>query len=201
LGVPCRTCGRTYDVALFQFGRTIHCTCGSRVALEPRAEPPTGELRLFADAMLGRLARWLRILGYDTAYEAHISDEDLARRCFLEGRVLVTRDRRLGEQWRVPRVVLLRAEAPLEQLRELFERLGLERPGALFRRCPLCNALVEPLARASVRGLVPERVRRERERFVRCPRCRRVYWEGSHTQRMRTRLATLLGNALSQGGD
>ncbi len=194
MAVPCPTCGRTYDVALFQFGRTIHCTCGTRVGLEPREAPPTGRPRLFADAMLGRLARWLRILGYDTEFESDIGDEALVRRCIREGRILLTRDRRLLQEWRVPRAVLLRAEGPLEQLREAVTRLGLSGDARLFSRCPVCNTPVRAVDRPEVRGAVPERVWRECDAFVRCPRCARVYWEGSHTRRIRERLAGVLGS-------
>jgi uncharacterized protein with PIN domain len=192
MAVPCPTCGRTYDVALFQFGRTIHCTCGTRVGLEPRVVPAVGEPRLFADAMLGRLARWLRILGCDTAYESGIADEDLVRRCLSERRVLLTRDRDLIEEWRVPRALLLVPEDPLEQLRNVVMRLGLEAWICFFRRCTVCNALVESVERSSVQGEVPERVFWTQEQFVRCPDCRRVYWEGSHTRRIRARVAHVI---------
>jgi uncharacterized protein with PIN domain len=192
MAVPCPTCGRTYDIALFQFGRTIDCTCGTRVAHEARVATPPGEPRLFADAMLGRLARWLRIIGYDTEYDPHIADETLVRRCWREGRILLTCDQRLAGEWTIPRALVLRSGDALTQLREVVDRLALDRDRPLFSRCPLCNALVQPVERTAVQDEVPERVWREQERFVRCPRCRRVYWEGSHTRRMRERLARTL---------
>jgi uncharacterized protein with PIN domain len=197
MAVPCSTCGRTYDVALFQFGRTIDCTCGARVGIEPREAPPPGPTRLFADAMLGRLARWLRILGHDTAFDADIADGDLVRRCIEEGRVLLTRDRRLMDEWRVPRALLLRAEDPNEQLRETVTRLDLSHEGPLFSRCTVCNAPVERVDREHVRDQVPERVWHACEVFVRCPSCGRIYWEGTHTRRIRERLDGLLGSGSS----
>jgi uncharacterized protein with PIN domain len=189
MAVPCPTCGRSYDVSLFQFGRTLHCTCGTRVGMEPRVAPPAGELRLFADAMLGRLARWLRILGCDTEYDPHIEDETIVRRCLTEGRVLLTRDRNLLEEWRVPRALLLASEKPLEQLREVVTRLALEGSLHLFGRCTVCNTPVESVDRSLIRDRVPERVWRTQDRFTRCPGCGRIYWEGSHTQRIRARIA------------
>src|SRR5262245_58046319 len=104
MGVPCPRCGRAYDVALFQFGRTLHCTCGERVALEPRlrtAPPSSAESRFFADAMLGRLARWLRMAGYDTRYDPRVSDAELVRSAVEEGRTILTRDRALARDWSV----------------------------------------------------------------------------------------------------
>lgn len=195
MAVRCPGCRREYDVALFQFGRTLHCACGARVGLEPRVEPPRppGEPRFAADAMLGRLARWLRVIGADTTYEPHIEDATLARMAFDEDRIVLTRDRALPEEWRLPRVLLLDSEAPLEQLRQVAETYGLEWRGHLFRRCSLCNAPLRRIAAVTARGRVPERVAHELSRFAECRRCRKVYWEGSHTRRMRRVLERALG--------
>jgi uncharacterized protein with PIN domain len=181
-------------VALFQFGRTIDCTCGCRVGLEPRVRrgPPGAQSRFMADAMLGRLTRWLRTLGYDTAFDAAIIDADLARRGIEEERTILTRDRRFPEQWRVPRLLVVEAERPLEQLREVARAFGLDARSRLFTRCARCNATLAAVARAEVADRVPERVLRERDRFARCPGCGRVYWEGSHTARMRRLLRETL---------
>jgi uncharacterized protein with PIN domain len=181
-------------VALFPFGRTIHCACGARVGIAPRALPATSrEPRFLADAMLGRLARWLRVIGADTAYEPDIADTELARRAIEEDRVVLTRDRALPEEWRLPRVLLLESEAPLEQLRQVADRYGLEWRGRLFRRCSLCNATLAPIEAGRARERVPERVAREQRRFAECRGCHRVYWEGSHTRRMRRVLEQALG--------
>ncbi|MEE9606745.1 MAG: Mut7-C RNAse domain-containing protein [Myxococcota bacterium] len=194
MAVPCPSCGREYDVALFSFGRTIHCTCGTRVGVEPRVEHrPAQEPRFMVDAMLGRLARWLRVLGYDSAYQADIDDEHLVRRALDENRVILTRDRALAEEWRVPSILVLRTEAPLEQLRQVAGRMRLDWRGRLFRRCSVCNAPLTPAAPEQVAGRVPARVLRELRRFVECRSCGRVYWEGSHTARMRSVLEETLG--------
>jgi uncharacterized protein with PIN domain len=144
-----------------------------------------GAIRFIADAMLGRLGRWLRTLGYDTAFDAEIADADLARRGIEEGRVILTRDRRFAEQWRVPRVLVLESQAPLDQLREVAHAFDLDAESRLFTRCSRCNATLDAAPPQEVADRIPERVLRERSRFARCPSCGRVYWEGSHTARMR----------------
>ncbi len=147
-------------------------------------EPP----RFIADAMLGRVARWLRTLGYDTAYDASIEDEDLVRRALLERRYILTRDRGLPEEWRVEPCFVLSAEGTEEQLTEVARALGLKRPARLFTRCRACNAELEPARPADVSQRVPPRVLERATDFRRCPECERVYWEGTHTERMRALL-------------
>lgn len=147
--------------------------------LDPAAEP-----RFLADAMLGRLARWLRLLGFDTAYDAAINDSDLARRAYEEGRVVLTRDRALPEEWRLPRVVVLESESLREQLRELA-RVFPMRGGKLFSRCSHCNAPLQDVAVERVAERVPPRVLERQASFRRCAACNRVYWEGSHVARIR----------------
>lgn len=197
MAIRCPGCGREYDVSLFQFGRTIHCTCGHRVGLEQRVGPALtmDRPRFFADAMLGRLARWLRTLGYDTAYDDGIEDADLVRRAIGEGRYILTRDRRLPEEWRVEGCLVLGAEETMEQLAEVISAYGLSRPSRLFSRCRECNAVLEPAARDEVSHRVPSRVWEREEAFYRCPGCDRVYWEGTHTERMRAVLERVFHGA------
>lgn len=192
--VRCPGCGREYDAGLFAFGRTRHCTCGARVGREPPATGPDPgpDPRFFADAMLGRLARWLRILGYDTRYEAHVEDAALVQRAVQEERVILTRDRALPEEFRVPALVLVEAERPEDQLRELVTRFGLDTEGRLFTRCSRCNGGLEPAPRHLIAEQVPPRVLRDHDRFKRCPGCGRVYWEGSHADRIRLALRRVL---------
>jgi uncharacterized protein with PIN domain len=185
VGVPCPGCQRQYDVALFGFGRTLWCSCGCRVGAEPRvralAQPP----RFLADTMLGRLARWLRLLGFDCAYPGEIGDEALVRWGVEEGRVVLTRDRSLPEEWRVTGIRVLRAERAFEQVVEVLRAFDLGGAVRLFSRCSECNLPLVEAAAQEVADRVPPRVRASQREFRACPGCRRVYWEGSHTERMR----------------
>ena len=198
MSVPCPRCGRDYDVALFQFGRTIHCTCGSRVALAARVRDiasPSGEIRFMVDAMLGRLVRWLRILGCDAEFDAEIADAELVRRALEEQRVILTRDRRLPQEFSVPHLLILEFEAPLEQLRQVTRAFDLDWRSRLFTRCSRCNRPLEPAAPRVVAERVPPRIRSEQQRFLRCASCGRIYWGGSHIARMRRLLEQTLGDA------
>jgi uncharacterized protein with PIN domain len=146
------------------------------------------------DAMLGRMARWLRIIGYDASYDAQISDEELARRAFEEDRIVLTRDRALPDEWRLPRVLVLDSEDALEQLRQVVAAFDLDWRARQFSRCSRCNTLIEPKSPEEVADRVPPRVRREQSEFFACPTCQRVYWEGSHLERMRRDLERALGD-------
>lgn len=195
MAIPCPSCGREYDVTLFQFGRTVHCACGSRVGLEKRLETTfaSGEPRFMVDAMLGGLARWLRILGFDAAFDAEISDEDLVRKGLREGRHILSRDRGLEDAWRVAQLTILKEEGEEAQLKVVLNRFELAGRIRLFTRCTLCNVLLVPVGREEVEDRVPERVLEAQDSFARCPSCQRVYWEGSHTERIRSRLKEVLG--------
>ncbi len=176
--VQCPRCGRAYAAGRFELGRALQCACGATVAPETMARPEAlaRPLRFAADAMLGRLARWLRLLGFDTTYVPDIHDADLVRDAVAERRILLTRDRGLAREWRVGGIVLVKAEAPMAQLAELDGVFNLARDAALFTRCARCNTRIES---------VDDRVRR-------CPECRRLYWAGSHVRRILATLRTVL---------
>jgi hypothetical protein len=149
--------------------------------------------RFAVDTMLGRLARWLRAMGYDTAYPGQVDDRRLLELARAEGRILITRDQRLA-LLAAPRECLVRAETLDRQIQEVVERLGLEpREDDWLTRCLACNALLEPREREAVAETVPPHVRASQERFWGCPGCERVYWSGSHADRMLERLGRLLG--------
>jgi len=140
--------------------------------------------RFLCDAMLGSLARWLRFFGYDAGYmDPSAEDCLLAERARSEGRWLLTRDRELAAIG--PRTMLLRSDSVEDQLVEVFERLG-ERPsvGLDRARCGECNGELEPADPGEVAEHVPPYVLRTAARFKRCRGCGRVYWPGSHGDRI-----------------
>ena len=144
-------------------------------------------LLLLADAMLGRLAKWLRLLGYDTAYGSRASDPELAHRARAGGRVLLTRDRELAKRKGL-QSLLIRSQVLEEQVREVREALGSP-PHPALSRCPVCNALLVSTDPDAVAGYLPPHVLKTQSGFRRCPGCQRIYWPGSHTRAMSVQMA------------
>jgi uncharacterized protein len=152
---------------------------------------PARPVRFLADAMVGKLARWLRILGYDTLYFREIDNDRLLELARAEGRRLVTRDARLiGRRPGLPHT-LIRDDRPEQQLRQIVRELRLCPSTGLLTRCVECNATLEPIAKEQARPRVPPYVFRTQERFSRCPDCGRLYWKGTHEERIRARLKEL----------
>lgn len=142
--------------------------------------------------MLGRLARWLRVLGYDASYDPALSDRALVALAASEDRLLLTRDRHLLRELRPARALEVTHDAPLEQLRTLVTRLELVPPPELFTRCLLCNAPLVDVPPSAYATLVPPESRGLPGPVRQCPVCERVYWPGSHARRMRGALALAL---------
>lgn len=145
-------------------------------------------MRLLCDHMLGTLAKWLRFMGYDTAYPGPIDDTQLLSLALQEDRVLLTRDKELAS--RSPRALRVRSANLEEQIREVASALDLKLVDPLSR-CSLCNALLVPATLEEVRDLVPEGVRLRHTSFWQCPSCHKIYWQGSHWDKMVERLNQL----------
>ena len=159
--------------------------------------------RFLADVMLERLARWLRAAGVDTASAPGTAPDAAVRRlAAAEGRVLLTRDRALaaactadhGTELDVDRCYRVHASAPIAQLLEVAHVFDLGRPTLVFTRCLVCNTPLRPAAAAEV-FTPPAAATPADKPLWTCPGCGRVYWEGSHTRRMRQALARALNSA------
>jgi uncharacterized protein len=138
------------------------------------------EPRFLADAMLGRLARWLRLLGYDTAYAPDAPDHQITARSLRERRVLLTRDRHVSRRHAF-RVIVLDTDRVREQVRRVLHELNVTPvPHRFFTRCSACNLPLEVMEKTQAQGRVPARVFEGRTDFFRCPGCGKIYWSGSH---------------------
>jgi uncharacterized protein with PIN domain len=148
----------------------------------------------FADAMLGRLARWLRMLGYDTAYDKVIADESLISRVLTEQRWLLTRDSYLVQRKVLRgRHTLIVSDHLQEQLQQLQSDLHikLDLSDTTASRCAACNSILIVIPHEKATSTVPAYVARLHPRFVQCPNCERVYWPGTHWTHMLARLQAL----------
>lgn len=145
--------------------------------------------RFTADAMLARLARWLRVLGWDTRLDPALPDPQIVRLAEIENRILLTRDRGLLRELQPVQALEIRHDQPLVQLVQVVGELQLAAPSELFTRCTVCNTpLSAPLDPADRVRLLPPDVQQLPGTARACPGCGRVYWPGSHARRMRAAL-------------
>jgi uncharacterized protein with PIN domain len=142
--------------------------------------------KLIVDGMLGRLARWLRVLGYDTVYAPDTDDTELMRRARAEGRVLLTADRALAKR-RSARTLLIEAQELADQLRQVQAALGPS-PNGVFTRCVACNGALVPVEKSALSDRVPPYVLATHNEFRRCVDCDRIYWPGTHVEHMKAML-------------
>ena len=145
--------------------------------------PTSEQVKFAADRMLGRLARWLRVLGQDVIYGRHLSGYGLIRAARAENRLILTRDRRL-KQKQPPPFIFIDSNDYREQLRQVIRECDLRAGDVLFTRCLECNAVLQPKSKESVESLVPPYVFSTQEKFYWCPQCRRLYWPATHHQKM-----------------
>ena len=155
------------------------------------------EIRFAVDRMLGRLARMLRLLGYDTFYANDMTTAQLLAMRRSGERVILTRGETAQRFPHLDKVLSLKSEYPPQQLREVVERLGLDTRSGLWTRCTLCNAPIERVEKAGVEALVEAKIFQLYEDFYRCTGCGHVYWHGSHVDRILRNLEFVLGRSSS----
>lgn len=176
---------------------------GDRVAVYPKFEAldvtpllrvrerPLRTTRFVADAHLGGLARLLRLAGFDTLYDNHFADDEIEALAASQERIVLTRDRELLKRRTITHGCYVRSLKPQMQLQEVIDRLDLAASVRAFRLCLTCNAPLRRIDRVEAQGRAPEGVLERHSQFVTCDVCRRVFWEGSHWERMRTLIDTL----------
>jgi uncharacterized protein len=150
-----------------------------RLRPEPLRDP-----RFLADAHLGKLARHLRLLGFDTLFYNDVGDSRLVEISLAERRLLLTRDRALLMRRELTHGCFVHAVMPDEQLAELFQRLDLFRRQRPFTRCMECNSRLLVIGKQRVIPLVPKRVAELYTEFWRCSDCAKIYWKGSHYRQL-----------------
>ena len=168
---------------------------GDQMELHPIPNGCPIEPRFLLDNHLGRLAAYLRMLGFDCLYENDYSDEDLDEVLQREARILLSRDRRL-----LMRKVVIHGYCPrsldsLEQLTEVIQRFDLIGRILPFHRCLRCNHPLEPLPKEAVLDRLEPLTKLYFDEFQLCPACKQVYWKGSHYERMQRIIGKLTGHS------
>ena len=152
--------------------------------------------KFLADENVGKLGKWLRILGYDVAYQSPATDAQLALKALRENRVILTRDREFAKRRMVERYLLLASQDPVEQLNQVIQAFHLKLDhDSFFTRCLDCNTAIQSVPKAQVRSAVPEYVYRTHDRFHQCPTCSKLFWQGTHTQNFQKWLQQITGNS------
>ncbi len=137
-------------------------------------------MRFIADKMLGRLAKWLRILGYDTLYFNTQNPRDMCKIAREEGRLILTRNTKLKGR---KNLLFIKGDDLGEQIEEVVKGLNLK-ISPMFNRCLICNQGLKEISPLEVKGRVPEYVFNTQKDFFSCPQCRRIFWKGTHIEHM-----------------
>jgi hypothetical protein len=151
-------------------------------------------MKFLADRMLGKLAKELRMLGYDTIYYRGENAYPLIKLAREEGRVILTRNTKLLPKRPEDHIIRVMQDQPPLQLRELIQKkvISLNEEN-LFSRCLLCNILLDEIPREEAEGKVPDFIFYQQREFFRCPQCLRIYWKGSHQDHMQKKVDKLFG--------
>lgn len=147
-------------------------------------------MQFIADNMLGKLAKWLRFMGYDILYPKTMDDKDLINISRTENRYLLTRDKELARVKDL-NVIYIESEYLDNQLKQLTNTLNLAVDRREFTRCPECNYLLKELEKSRVEGKVPPGVFERQDKFWTCENCSRYYWCGTHYKKIKTKLDEL----------
>ncbi|TMA13576.1 MAG: hypothetical protein E6J89_00955 [Deltaproteobacteria bacterium] len=149
-----------------------------------------GSMKFVADKMLGRLAKWLRVIGQDVAYGPHLSGHGLIREARREGRMILTRDHSVTKG-NPPDYLLIQSNQFREQLQQVIHACHLDPWKEPFTRCVECNTALVPIAKEKVENRVPPYVFTTQEKFSFCSKCQRIYWPATHQQKMLEELKAL----------
>lgn len=149
-------------------------------------------MRFLVDRMLGKLAKELRMLGYDTLYYRGEDKYHLIKLAREENRIILTRNGKLVPKRPEDRILRVKEDKPSLQLKELFQKnIIFLKEETLFSRCLLCNVPLDEISREEAEGKVPDFIFHQQKEFSRCPQCLRIYWSGSHLDHMQKKIEEL----------
>ena len=154
------------------------------------------ETKFFADNNVGKLAKWLRMMGYDTRFFNGSDDSHMVAIALAEGRVILTRDTQIMKRRLVTsgqlKAILIQGDKAEQQMRQVIDSLKLDCQFKPFSICLECNQPLLPRSREEVKDLVPPYVFQTQVQYMECPTCHRIYWRGTHWQAMTEKLKKLM---------
>jgi uncharacterized protein with PIN domain len=149
-------------------------------------------MKFIVDHNVGKLARWLRMMGYDTVFFTADDDWQMIITALNEDRIILTRDRQIMNRGVVAsgrlKAILIDSEEPEQQIQQVVEALDLDTLSGVFSLCLECNRPLEKRPKMQVKGRVPAHVLQTQERYMECPSCHRIYWKGTHWLAMTKKL-------------
>lgn len=154
-----------------------------------------GRPRFVVDVNLGRLTRWLRLLGFDSCWKNDYADSEVVRLGVEEKRIILTRDRRLLFHKVILHGFWVRSVTPMEQIQEIIQRLGLVDDIEPFHRCLACNGLIHPVAKTRIMDKLEPLTKKYYDEFFHCQQCNHIYWKGSHYLNLMQKLEQLKKHA------
>jgi len=153
--------------------------------------------KFIVDHNVGKLTKWLRIMGYDTRFFNGTDDADLVAMALAEGRVILTRDTQIMKRGVVTsgrlKAILIQSDEPEQQMRQVIDMLNLDCQFRPFALCLECNQPLQERSKQQVKDLVPTYVFQTQSQYMECPACHRIYWRGTHWQAMTKRLQKFRG--------
>lgn len=153
---------------------------------------PGTQMMFIVDCMLGKLAKWLKILGFDALFFSKIEDDELLSLAKEEGRILLTKDTGLIQQAKDVQTLFLESEEWQDQIRQVIEHFNLREKAAPHTRCIDCNEVLKNLPKKNAKNLVSAFVFDKADSFALCPDCGRVFWRGTHFRNMEGKIREIL---------
>jgi uncharacterized protein with PIN domain len=166
-------------VSVFPVFESLDITGITQVRNKPLRKP-----KFILDVHLGKLARYLRLLGFDTLYRNDLQDAEIVRLAKQQHRIILTRDIGLLKNKSITRGYWLRATQPKQQIKEILLRFDLSKKAKPFSRCLECNGKIKLISKQLAEKILPMKTHKYYKKFYRCNTCKRIYWEGSHYKKL-----------------
>ena len=167
------------DISVYPVFESLDITNVQHLRPEPLRNP-----KFIADVHLGRLARYLRMMGFDVLYKNDFDDKEIITLSLSDRRVILTRDRGILKYNEVTHGYWIRSTRVKEQVIEVIKRFDLKNNIREFSRCIDCNSALESIPKSKIIDLLPPKVSKSQESFSICPYCKKIYWKGTHHQKM-----------------